>query len=83
MSDIRLDLQERIFWYAAQNGLKEQMHDLIEDRWDELLDLMVERLRGGYRSYGSAMYGWTPQVRLKNALEEAADMGVYLSSGDV
>jgi hypothetical protein len=80
---IPLAVQEANLWYHVQNGLEDRLHDLIDDHWDELVDLMVERLRGGYTVYGSEMYGWPEPVRLKNALEEVADCGVYLSAGPI
>ena len=50
---------------------------------DDLHDLCLSRLRSGFKSYGSAMYEWTPERRRREVLEEIADAVVYLSAGPI
>jgi hypothetical protein len=72
------------------------LHDLIEEALDDwgpeekpcgggapLYELARFRLEDGYNAYGSEMYTWGPEHRLRNVMEELADALVYLSSGPV
>jgi len=46
-----------------------------------VIETARERFKKGYAQYGSTMYGWTPEERLRNVVEELADAIVYLTSG--
>ena len=57
--------------------------ELVDENYGLLRKMCHERLREGYVSYGSQMYGWDAETRLRNILEELADAVIYISSGPV
>ena len=81
--NIPLPLQERL------------LEAFLLDEWDFvvaafitrhralIVDMAYERLRDGFPTYRSRMYGWGTDERTENALEEVADLVNYLSSGEV
>jgi len=68
---------------ALIEGEVEHLHDLIEDHREEIVEMARARHKRGFVSYGSTAYGWDAETRLRNALEELADCGVYLTSGPI
>jgi hypothetical protein len=75
-------LQEWCFEELAGAKL-DMLHRLIDVHGDMILEMARDRFRKGYARYGSTMYGWTAEERLRNALEELSDAAVYLTSGPV
>lgn len=61
----------------------DELHDLIDDYGETIIEMARDRFRKGYAKYGSTMYGWTAEERLQNVLEELSDAVVYLTSGPV
>lgn len=55
--------------------------ELIWRAWPEICVMVRRRHAAGYTIYGDTMYHWPDKVRTQNALEEAADLVVYMSSG--
>ena len=81
--DVPFAVQEFIFEELAGPKLDDLDVCLFAKHYTGILALARERLRSGYKAYGSRMYGWTPQERLRNVMEEIADAVVYLTSGPI
>ena len=81
-ANVPLAVQEWLLEHLQDNALLE-IGDLLLDCGDELIDLARERLRSGYKQYGSAMYGWDEETRRRNVMEELSDAIVYLTSGPI
>lgn len=81
-ASVPYDVQERMYWATSLSNL-DRLHELLDERWEEIEALGAERLKQGFRIYGSTMYRWQQPERLQNVLEELADSLVYLSSGEV
>jgi len=75
-------VQEWMFDSLAEHRL-DQLHDLIDDHRDLILEMARDRFRKGYAKYGSGMYGYSPEKRLDETLQELADAVCYLTSGPV
>ena len=67
---------ESLAGYAVDN-----LHDLIYDHRDLILEMARDRFRRGYAEHGSKMYSWSPERRLDETLCELADAVVYPTSG--
>jgi len=78
---IPLEAQQDMLIDWLLGGGREKMHAFIDEHWHEIAQAMWSRLESGYDMFGSRMYGWDAQTRRRNAIEEVADLGVYLSSG--
>jgi len=59
----------------------ENLHDLIDDHHDLIIEMARDRFRKGFCKYGSTMYSWSPERRLDETLQELADATVYHTSG--
>jgi len=81
-TDVPFRVQEWCFEELAAAKL-DMLHRLIDVHGDTILEMARDRFRKGYARYGSTMYGWTVEERLRNALEELADAVCYLTSGPV
>ncbi len=77
--------------FATQNELFEMgilssieaLHKLIDKHHWRILCMARQRFMKGYEEYGSTMYGWAPERRLCEILEELADAAVYHTSGEL
>lgn len=79
--DIPLEAQQDMLARWFVDGGYRAMCDFLDKHWFVIAQAMWSRLESGYAEYGSRMYGWDAQTRRRNAIEEVADLGVYLSSG--
>lgn len=79
---IPLAVQERLFELTCGEAM-DMVSELFHRHEEEILELALERLRGGYETYGSAMFTWDSDTRRREAFEEAADLIVYLCSGPI
>lgn len=79
---IPFKVQEWMFETLANTGL-EHLRDLIYQHHNLIIEMARDRFRKGYASYGSRMYGWDAETRLRNVLEELADGVVYGTSGPI
>ena len=61
----------------------DNLHALIDDHHDEILEMARKRHREGFVTHGSEMYSWSPERRLDETLQELADAGVYPTSGPI
>ena len=77
---IPLDIQEHIFRQGVDYASLDLERMLLQD-WEEIKDLALERLRGGFSEFGCEMFAWSAETRRQNVLEEIADSLVYLISG--
>lgn len=67
---------------ALAHTMLHELTSFISDKYEnDVLELSKTRMVDGYKTYGSTMYNWTPEERLRNVLEEIADAVVYLTSG--
>jgi hypothetical protein len=74
--------QSWIFEALAELEL-EHLHDLIDQHHDLIIEMARDRFREGYRLYGSRMYAYTSEERLREVLCELADAVCYLTSGSI
>ena len=58
-----------------------ELSELFMSHSDEILEMARIRMAAGYASYGSRMFGWPPERRRRELLEELADAIVYFCSG--
>ena len=80
MTKILLPAQQRMLEDQIEQG-PDALCEFIWDAWPEIVRMARRRHAAGYTIYGDAMYYWPENVRTQNALEEAADLVVYMSSG--
>jgi hypothetical protein len=75
--------------FEAQDWMMQMMGDEMLYRLHAMIDTYRERIRAemdgrfmdGYTHFGSEMYNWDDERRLKNIIEELADAAVYMTSG--
>jgi hypothetical protein len=79
---IPFKVQEWMFEALADAEL-EHLHDLIDQHHDLIIEMARDRFREGYRLYGSRMYAYTSEERLREVLCELADAVCYLTSGPI
>lgn len=80
--NIPLSAQKELFGLHAHQAL-EALPGYVHLYAENIIQLAAERLEEGYKTYGSQAFGWEPEVRLQNLLEELADAVVYLCTGPV
>ena len=79
--NVPLNIQKHLLRYTffdTAEWLKEKLDD--EDFLMELEEMANARLKRGYEQYGSTMYAWSTDKRLRAVMEELADVMVYRSS---
>lgn len=81
-TDVPFPVQEWIFESLVGTSSLE-VEDVLETYEDRIIAMARERFREGYAKFGSTMYGWSPERRLDEVLQELADALVYLTSGPV
>ncbi len=80
---IPLAVQANSYWGWGKGDSLEAFTRFIEHHWDDIETEGFARLCENYKRFGSTMYGWETQMRLRNIIQELADARAYLSSGDV
>ena len=81
--NVPLPLQERLLEAYLLDEWTVAVAAFMERHRDRIVDMAFARLRDGYGTYGSAMYGWKSERRTDEALQEVSDLLAYLSSGEV
>jgi hypothetical protein len=81
--NIPLPLQEVILDAFLLDEPAVVVASFITRHWDEIVAAARERHADGFHVYGSTAYGWSIEERTDNAIEEVADLLVYLSTGEV
>lgn len=79
--NVPLAIQKKLLhssFYDTIEWMKEMLDD--EDFLEDLEKMCEVRLEQGHARYGSTMYGWDSETRLRNIMEEFADIPVYKSS---
>ena len=80
---VPLPLQTRLLEAFLLDEWVENLRAFAERHKDEIVDMTFQRLRDGFETYGSEMYGWSPERRTDEMCQEIADWNAYGSSGEV
>jgi hypothetical protein len=91
MGRVTKNTKYRVPFDAQQWMLRSLSHSMIHELANYVLDVYEGKIlkeaevrhAEGYLEYDSTMYGWTPEQRLENVVEELADAIVYLTSGPI
>jgi len=81
-----IDVPFPVQQYILDELIGQRVHEigfLIDDYYEQTCAMAQQRFHEGYKTWGSRMYGWSAEERLRNVLEELADAAVYLTGGPI